>query len=163
MSGIDGVKNSQGTSRVGAKPVIDSKQKPSKVVIPLSEQKWVPQSINPSDYKSVSGLRKRFPVGLYDFTVLPKDLIESNGAAGLATVNGKTVELDELTMFDSTYGPHHYGSVGIKHTSKGDEIYVNEVKDGFSITSKYDVNGKLVNVEKIPIGSPTCSGIMPWC
>lgn len=131
---------------------------PKKVVIPLSEQKWVPQTINPSDYTSTSGLRKHYPISEYRLETLPKELIESNGGAGTVFMGGKEITLDELTMYSSYSGAH--GAVGIKHTENGDEIYISETKKGHTITAKY-VNGELSNVEKI--SSNTLAGIMPWC
>ena len=138
--------------KASTKPVSQNKV----VTIPLAQQKWVASSINPNDYTTVNGLRKRFNISEFSLHKLPQDLIDSNGGAGSARINNQEVTLDELTLFESKT-ENYYGSVGIKHTKNGDEIYIHECRNGRNTISKY-VNGELKSVERT-----SQSGIMPWC
>lgn len=101
-----------------------------KVQIKLSEQKWVPQNINPQNFSSIEDIRKQYPG--QKIHVISKE--------GNKTVYGRS-ELDSVYDED--------GFITVTKNKKGTTIEIENIKGATTITSKY-VNGKLVHASKGP-------------
>lgn len=144
---IDSVNNTNEVTRVTVSPS-DSLQNNKKIIIQFPKHDWMPSYIDPNDCKTTFGLGKYFPNGCtFEFEQISKDLIETNGAAGVVFINGQEIELDELIRYRSGVD-NSYGSIGIKHTSEGDVIYIDRNIDGHTITTAKYVNGNLEYIEE---------------
>ena len=113
------------------------------VVIPLKDQKWVPQTIKQSNYTSIENLRKMFPSTQYN-----KD---DDGC--MMTSDGYTVySYESRETKETTYISTH-------KDKKGNTIIEIERSKSFDdknkIYAKYE-NGKLIKVEKGPNSRTLC-------